>query len=158
MSGSSHGPSPEAQALFDHARCELQWLLEDGYTESRAELDGASFRLDYRSQHAAVMIGVYLFISEFTVFVGLPGMTASSGDRVDLRRILRVLGLPVPSSLPPNGASLPQMHAYLDGYLDGLRALRHDILGGDWRRYDRARDDESDRAWRQRMSKDQPAG
>jgi hypothetical protein len=132
-------------------------MLEDGYAESHAELDGASFRLDYRSQRAAVMIGVYLFMSEFTVFVGLPGLTASSGDRVDLRRILRVLGLPVPSPLPPNGGSLPQMQAYLDGYLGGLRALRHDILGGDWSRYDRARDEESDRAWRQRTGTDQPA-
>jgi hypothetical protein len=92
------------------------------------------------------MIGVYLFISEFTVFVGLPGMTGSSGDRVDLRRILRVLGLPVPSPLPPNGTSLNQMLAYLDGYLNGLRALRHDILGGDWSRYDRAREQASDQA------------
>lgn len=151
VSDSSRLPNPQARLLFDHARRELHWLLDDGYAETRAELDGAKFQLDYRSQHVAVMIGVFLGISEFTVFVGLPGMTAFSGDRVDLRRILGVLGLSVPSSLPPNGGSPPQMQAYVDGYLNGLRALRHDILSGDWSRYDRARDDESDRVWRQRM-------
>src|ERR1700748_94982 len=114
MPRSSHSPNAHAQELSDYARRELRWMLEDGYAESRSELDGASFRLDYRSQRAAVMIGVYLGISEFAVFVVLPGMPASSGDRVDLRRNLRVLGLPVPSPLPPNGGSLPQMRAYLD--------------------------------------------
>lgn len=132
-------------------------MLDDGYAETCAEVSGASFRLDYRSPRAAVMIGVHLFMSEFTVFVGLPGMTASSGDRVDLRRILRVLGLSGPSSLPPNGAALPQLQEYLDGYLDGLGALRHDILAGDWSRYDRARDDESDRAWRVRLGIGDPS-
>jgi hypothetical protein len=53
---------------------------------------------------------------------------------------------------------VPQLVEYFSGYLEGLRALRHHELDGDWTRYDRARDDDSDRAWRQRMGIPEPEG
>jgi hypothetical protein len=150
MTTSTQPPIPEARALFDHARTDLRWLQDDGY--------GASFQLDYRSQHAGVLIGVFLFISEFTVFIRPPSVRAGSAGSVDLRRILRVLGRPVPGSLPPDRASLAQLQRFFDGYLCGLRALRHHELSGDWSRFDRARDEASDRAWRRRIGIDEPAG
>lgn len=157
MTTSTRPPIPEARALFDHARTDLRWLQEDGYSETRAVLNGASFKLDYRSQHAGVLIGGFLFISEFTVFIGPPSVRAGSAGSVDLRRILRVLGRPVPGSLPPDRASLAQLQRFFDGYLRGLRALRHHELSGDWSRFDTARDEASDRTWRRRMGIDEPA-
>jgi hypothetical protein len=121
-------------------------------------LNGASVQLDYRSKQAGVLIRVFVYMSEFSVFVGPPSVTARSAGRVDLRRILRVLGLPVPAELPPDRASLPELQDFFAEYLEGLKALRDHELAGDWTRFDRACEDASDRAWRQRMGIDEPMG
>lgn len=63
-------PDPTAKAMFDRARAELVWLVEDGYVETRAELERANFRLDYRSDECAVLIGVHLGMSEVNVRIG----------------------------------------------------------------------------------------
>ena len=89
-------PNPTAQAIFDRARRELAWLSEDMYTQTRAELDRASFALEYRSDHGAVLIGVHLAISEVEVRIGLPSITWLSGGGIDLLYALRRHGLPTP--------------------------------------------------------------
>ncbi len=124
--------------MFKLARRELGWLLDDGYNETQAELARARFALDYRSDQAAVLIGVHLAISGVQVRIGLPSITWLSGDGIDLRYALERRGLPTPTSLPPNRASQDQLLDWFQGYLDGLRALRHHELAGDWSQYDGA--------------------
>jgi hypothetical protein len=132
--------NPNAHALFGRARSELAWLLEDGYAETRAELDGAGFTLEYRSDHGSALIGVALFKSEFVVFLGSPSASWLSQDKVDLLDVLRTLGVSAPDVYPPNLASREQLLEFLMGYLDGLKALRQDEIAGDWARYDRAKE------------------
>ena len=124
--------------MFEHARRELAWLIEDGYTQTHTELARARFALDYRSDYGAVLIGVHLAISEVQVRIGLPSITWFSGGGIDLLYALTTRGLCTPNPLPPNGASQEQRLAWFQGYLDGLRALRHHELAGDWSRYDGA--------------------
>jgi hypothetical protein len=146
--GSAAEVNPRAQALFDLARQELTWLLADGYAETRGEIQGSSVELDYGSAHGVVLIGVHLFKSEFAVRLGPPGAGWLSGGLIDLLTVLRTIGLNVPSVYPPDRASEEQLREFFMGYLDGLKALRHHELAGDWSRFDRARDEASDRAWR----------
>ncbi|MHB1571896.1 MAG: hypothetical protein ACYC0H_22195 [Solirubrobacteraceae bacterium] len=147
---STKPPNADAQALFDLARADLAWLLRDGYTETRAELDGAGFRLEYRSDRGAVLIGVHLGVSETVVMIGPPWITSLSEENVDLRRVLSARGMPVPNSRPPNRATRTQLLHYFRGYLEGLAELRQDELAGDWSKYDEAKDAASDAAWRRR--------
>lgn len=69
--------------MFDQARAELVWPVEDGFVETRAELERANSRLDYRSEHCAVLIGVHLGISEVNVRIGPRSITWLSGGAVD---------------------------------------------------------------------------
>jgi hypothetical protein len=61
--------------MFDQARAELRWLLEDGYVQTCAELERARFRLEYRSDRCAVLLGAHLAMSEVNVRIGLPSIT-----------------------------------------------------------------------------------
>jgi len=85
------------------------------------------------------------------VRLGPPGSGWLSGGLVDLLTVLRTVGLHVPAAYPPNRASDEQLREFFMGYLNGLKALRHHEIAGDWSRYDRARDEASDRAWRRRV-------
>lgn len=98
----------------------------------------------------AVLIGVHLAVSETVVMVGPPWITWLSDEKVDLRRVLSVRGLPVPGSRPPNRATRTQLLHYFRGYLEGLAKLRQDELAGDWTKYDVAKDAASDAEWRRR--------
>lgn len=124
--------------MFDLARAELVWLVEDGYVETRAELEWANFRLDYRSDECAVLIGVHLGMSEVNIRIGPRSITWLSGGAVDLLYALKVRGLQRPAALPPNRASVQQVLNWFQGYLDGLAALRRYELAGDWSKYDEA--------------------
>jgi hypothetical protein len=131
-------PDPTAQAMFGQARAELVWLVEDGYVETRAELERANFRLDYRSDQCAVLIGVHLGMSEVNVRIGPRSITWLSGGAVDLLYALKMRGLHRPAALLPNRASVQHLLDWFQGYLDGLAALRRYELAGDWSKYDEA--------------------
>jgi hypothetical protein len=89
-------------------------------------------------------------MSEANVRIGLPSITWVSGGAVDLLSAPKIRRLPAPVTLPPNRASQQQLLNWFQGYLDGLAALRHEELPGDWTRAGRAKDEASDAAWRRR--------
>lgn len=132
--------------MFDQARAELVWLVQDGYVETRAELERANLRLDYRSDQCAVLIGVHLGMSEVNVRIGPRSITWLSGGAVDLLYALKMRAPPTGGPPAESGlcAAVAQLVSGLPGWAGRPSALRACRRLVEVRR-GRCRSDESER-------------
>jgi hypothetical protein len=115
-------------------RTRLEWLIDDGFVETKARVLPAQFSLRFQGPRAAISISVIPGRSEIEIFLKRKD---APGHGPALREYLKARGLPAPSERI-DATSVAAVDAAIDGHAAALKLLRHFELAGDWTPLDRS--------------------
>jgi hypothetical protein len=124
----------QATKWLERMRGRLQWLMEDGFVETKARVLPAHFALRFQGPRAAISISVIPGRSEIEIFLK---ERDASGHGPALWEYLEARGLPALSERI-DATSDAAVDAAIDEHAAALKLLRHLELAGDWTPLDRS--------------------